>query len=64
MSDTAETSNFTSAIFGETRTATEEERDAIQALVADVPVAVFQELNARLNARGLVMAIMSKDELQ
>ena len=48
---------FTSRVFGDTRDPTPEEVAAVEKLVADVPVTVFQHLNRSLNARGLLLAI-------
>ena len=48
---------FNSPLFGKTRDATDDERSQIKSFVDDTPVAVFQELNKNLNARGLCIMI-------
>jgi hypothetical protein len=51
------TDPFVSPIFGPTRGASEEEKASLQKMVEDVPVAVFQALNRKLNERGLCLSI-------
>jgi len=48
---------FISPIFGETREASEAERDSISTFVNNTPVAVFQELNKAMNKVGLCISI-------
>ena len=55
---------FNSQVFGETRHATDDERMLIAEAVTETPVAVFQELNKKLNERGLCITITSKNEIQ
>lgn len=55
---------FDSPIFGKTRHASEEEMDQITKAVDETPVTVFQELNKKLNERGLCISIMAKEEMQ
>ncbi len=55
---------FNSPVFGETRHGTEDERVQISKAVAETPVTVFQELNKKLNERGLCISIMAKEEIQ
>lgn len=57
-------SEFNSPIFGPTREATDAEREAIRKAVAETPVAVFQEMNKALNARGFMSLITTKEEVQ
>ena len=55
---------FDSPIFGRTRHASKEEKDQITKAVDETPVTVFQELNKKLNERGLCISIMAKEEMQ
>lgn len=48
---------FNSPIFGPTRRATEDELIQIAKLMDDVPVAVFQALNKRMNSLNLMISI-------
>lgn len=57
-------STFTSQVFGETRHATEDERDIIVKAVTETPVTVFQELNKKLHALGYCISLHSLKELQ
>jgi hypothetical protein len=51
---------FTSPLFGETRTPTDEERAILQKFAAEIPVCVFQELNKHCNGIGLMISIDAK----
>lgn len=55
---------FESPIFGTARLPTEEEIEQLRQLVTQVPVAMFQELNRRLNGRGFCMSIATLEERQ
>ncbi len=46
-----------SPLLGRSRLPTDQERSALAESVADMPVAVFQELNKALNARGFAIHI-------
>ena len=51
------TDNFYSPVFGETREATDKEREGIVKIIGETPVAVFQELNKALNIRGYSLSL-------
>jgi hypothetical protein len=52
-------SNKQHPLFGEVRTATDEEINEINRLVADYPVEVFSALNRRFNKVGICLSIAS-----
>jgi hypothetical protein len=51
---------FDSPIFGTTRHGSDEERAQIAQVVDETPVTVFQELNKKLNERGLCISIICR----
>lgn len=55
--------HINSPVFGVTKIATDAERALVAMCVAATPVAVFQELNKALNARGVCLSIAALEEL-
>ena len=55
---------FNSPIFGETRDGSDDEIAQIAKAVSEIPVTVFQELNKKMNERGLCILIVAQTELQ
>ena len=51
-----------SPIFGKSEVPDDNERAHIKELVDKFPVAMFQEINKKLNAKGLCLSIASKEE--
>ena len=58
----AEAAPFNSPVFGPTRHASDTERAAICKAADETPVALFQELNRRLNERGFCLSIATLPE--
>ena len=51
-----------SAVFGEYRTPTELDKSTIKIVVKTCPIAVFQELNLKLNERGFQLGVTTLKE--
>lgn len=52
-----------SPIFGKTRRANDEELDCIKKAVEETPIDVFQALNRKLHDHGLMISIITPEEL-
>ena len=53
-----------SPLLGRSKLPSESERKVLEEAVNSMPVAVFQALNRKMNAMGLAITILSKDEIQ